>query len=201
MVLRLLSEARRPSAKVIFVPGKLVTLVVHRELVQREPSLESKSTQTDRKEKAMTPPDPDYVMRVRTSFGRQQAMALLGAQMTEVRPGVTEIVLPFREELTQQHGFVHAGIITAIVDSACGYAALSLMPPDSGVLTIEFKVNLLSPAAGERFVARGQVVKPGRTIMVCTGEVVAERTDGTRQTVALMQATMMVVRDRAAVSD
>jgi len=141
------------------------------------------------------------VVRVRTSFGRQQAMALLGAQMTEVRPGVTEIVLPFREELTQQHGFVHGGILTAIVDSACGYAALSLMPPDVGVLTIEFKVNLLSPAAGERFVARGQVVKPGRTIMVCTGEVVAERTDGARQTVALMQATMMVVRDRSAVSD
>lgn len=149
----------------------------------------------------MTTPDPDSVVRVRTSFGRQQAMALLGAQMTEVQPGMTEIVLPFREELTQQHGFVHGGIITTIVNSACGYAALSLMPPDVGVLTIEFKVNLLSPAAGERFVARGQVVKPGRTIMVCTGEVVAERTDGARQTVALMQATMMVVRDRSAVSD
>ncbi|GHO51295.1 PaaI family thioesterase [Ktedonospora formicarum] len=149
----------------------------------------------------MIPPDPDYVVRVQTSFGRQQAMALLGAQMTEVRPGVTEIVLPFREELTQQHGFVHAGIITAIADSACGYAALSLMPPGVGVLTIEFKVNLLNPAAGERFIARGQVVKPGRTIMVCTGEVVAQRADSTQQTVALMQATMMVVRDRPTVSD
>ncbi len=149
----------------------------------------------------MTPSDPDYAGRVRTSFGRQQAMALLGTQMTEVEPGMTEIVLPFREELTQQHGFVHAGIITAIADSACGYAALSLMPPGTGVLTIEFKVNLLNPAAGERFVARGHVVKPGRTIMVCTGEVVAERADGTRQTVALMQTTMMVVRDRTAISD
>ncbi len=149
----------------------------------------------------MTRPDPDYEARVRTSFGRQQAMTLLGARMTEVQPGRTEIVLPFREELTQQHGFVHAGIITAIVDSACGYAALSLMPPDVGVLTIEFKVNLLNPAAGERFVARGQVVKPGRTIMVCTGEVVAERADGTQQTVALMQTTMMVVRDRPAILD
>jgi len=138
---------------------------------------------------------------VRNSFGRQQAMALLGAEMTEVGPGMTEIVLPFREDLTQQHGFVHAGIITAIVDSACGYAALSLMPPGVGVLTIEFKVNLLNPASGTRFVARGQVVKPGRTIMVCTGEVVAERADGTQQMVALMQTTMMVVRDRAAVSD
>jgi uncharacterized protein (TIGR00369 family) len=154
-----------------------------------------------RREQAMKPLDPDYAARVRTSFGRQQAMALLGAEMTEVGPGMTEIVLPFREELTQQHGFVHAGIITAIVDSACGYAALSLMPPGVGVLTIEFKVNLLNPAAGIRFVARGQVVKPGRTIMVCTGEAVAEREDGTQQTVALMQATMMVVRDRPAVSD
>ncbi len=149
----------------------------------------------------MTPMDPDYAARVRTSFGRQQAMALLGAEMTEVGPGMTEIVLPFREELTQQHGFVHAGIITAIVDNACGYAALSLMPPGVGVLTVEFKVNLVNPAAGTRFVARGQVVKPGRTVMVCTGEVVAERADGTRQTVVLMQATMMVVRDRDAVSD
>jgi uncharacterized protein (TIGR00369 family) len=155
----------------------------------------------DRSEQAMTTMDPDYAARVRTSFGRQQAMALLGAEMTEIGPGMTEIVLPFREELTQQHGFVHAGIITAIVDSACGYAALSLMPPGGGVLTIEFKVNLLNPAAGIRFVARGQVVKPGRTIMVCTGDVVAERADGTQQMVALMQATMMLVRDRATVSD
>lgn len=149
----------------------------------------------------MKPLDDDFAARVRNSFARQQAMTLLGAQMTKVQAGTTEVVLPFREALTQQHGFVHAGIITAIADSACGYAALSLMPPDVGVLTIEFKVNLLSPAAGERFVARGQVVKPGRTIMVCTGEVIAERGDGTQQTVALIQATMMVVRDRAAISD
>lgn len=128
-------------------------------------------------------------------------MTLLGVQMTGVEPGMTEMVLPFREELTQQHGFVHAGIITAMVDSAYGYAALSVMPPGVGVLTIEFKVNLLNPAAGVRFVARGQVVKPGRTIIVCTGAVVAERAGASQQTVALMQATMMVVRDRAAVSD
>ena len=114
----------------------------------------------------MIPSDQDFAARVRSSFDRQQAMALLGAQMTEVQAGMTAIVLPFREALTQQHGFIHAGIITAIADSACGYAALSLMPPDAGVLTIEFKVNLLNPAAGERFVARGRVVKPGRTIMV-----------------------------------
>lgn len=95
---------------------------------------------------------------------------------------MTEIVLPFRQELTQQHGFVHAGIITAVVASACGDAALSLTPPGVGVLTVAFKVNLLSGASGRRFLARGQVVKPGRTMMVCTGEV-------------------MVVRDRTAVLD
>ena len=149
----------------------------------------------------MAPLDPEYAARVRASFGRQRVMALVGAEMTEIVPGRAEIVLPFREDLTQQHGFMHAGIITAIVDSACGYAALSLMPPGAGVLTIEFKVNLLNPALGKRFVARGQVVKPGHTIMVCTGEVMAERADGIQQTIAIMQATMMVVRDRAAVSD
>jgi uncharacterized protein (TIGR00369 family) len=149
----------------------------------------------------MTDLNADDVMRVRASFERQRIMTLLGARMTEIKAGMIEIVLPFREDLTQQHGFVHAGIITAIVDSACGYAALSLMPPGVGALTIEFKVNLLNPAAGERFVARGMVMKPGRTIMVCTGEVVAERMDGTPQTVALIQSTMMVVRDRPAILD
>jgi uncharacterized protein (TIGR00369 family) len=149
----------------------------------------------------MTPAAPDFARRVRASFDRQQAMALLGARMTAIELGRVEIVLPYREELTQQHGFVHAGIVTAIADSACGYAALSLMPPDTGVLTVEFKVNLLSPAAGVRFVARGQVVKPGQSIMVCTGEVIAEREDGTERAVALMQATMMVIRDRDGVSD
>jgi uncharacterized protein (TIGR00369 family) len=149
----------------------------------------------------MTPPDPHNARRVRASFERQRAMAFMGAQLSAVAPGSAEIVLPFREELTQQHGFIHAGIITAIADSACGYAALSLMPPGVGVLTVEFKVNLLNPAAGVRFVARGQVVKPGRTIMVCTGEVTAERDDGAVATVALMQATMMVIRDRANIAD
>ncbi len=149
----------------------------------------------------MIPPDPDYAARVRSSFDRQRAMALLGARMTTLTPGAVEIVLPFREDLTQQDGFVHAGIVTAIVDSACGYAAYRLMPPGASVLTVEFKVNLLNPAAGVRFVARGQVVKPGRTLSVCTGEVVAEREDGTKRQVAIMQATMMAVLDRLAVTD
>src|SRR5262245_27574856 len=112
----------------------------------------------------MTPEDPNYAERVRASFGRQHAMEFLGAQLRAVEPGETEIVLPFREELSQQHGFIHAGIVTAIADSACGYAALSLMPSGVGVLTVEFKVNLLHPASGGRLVARGQVVKPGRTL-------------------------------------
>jgi uncharacterized protein (TIGR00369 family) len=149
----------------------------------------------------MTPHDPNYAQRVRASFSRQQVMALLGAQLRTVDPGQAEIVLPYREELSQQHGFIHAGIVTTIADSACGYAALSLMPPGVGVLTIEFKVNLLNPASGVRLVARGQVVKPGRTLMVCTGDVTAERDDGTVSPVALMQATMMVVRDRPGVTD
>jgi uncharacterized protein (TIGR00369 family) len=145
--------------------------------------------------------DPNYAERVRASFGRQRVMALLGAQLRTVDPGRTEIVLPFREELSQQHGFIHAGIVTTIADSACGYAALSLMPSGVGVLTIEFKVNLLNPAAGVRFVARGTVVKPGRTLMVCTGDVTAEREDGTARPVALMQATIMVIRDRTGITD
>ncbi len=149
----------------------------------------------------MQPHDPQFEQRVRASFARQQAMTLIGAELTEVAPGRTTIVLPFRATLTQQHGFVHAGIVTAIVDSACGYAALSLMPLDAGVLTIEYKVNLINPAAGERFVAIGAVVKPGRTIVVCTGEVRAVRADGTELAVAIMQATMMVVRERLGIQD
>jgi len=149
----------------------------------------------------VTPADPDYAARVRASFERQLAMAHLGAQLMDVSPGHVEIVLPFRQELTQQDGFVHAGIITAIVDSACGYAAFTLMPPGVGVLTVEFKVNLLNPAEGVRFVARGQVVKPGRTLTICTGEVVAERADGSVRSVALMQTTMMAVRERESTTD
>ena len=110
-------------------------------------------------------------------------------------------MLPYREELSQQHGFIHAGVVTTIADSACGYAALSLMPPGVGVLTIEFKVNLLNPASGVRLVARGRAVRPGRTLMVCTGDVMVEQDDGTVRPVALMQATMMVVRDRGGITD
>lgn len=142
------------------------------------------------------PPDPGFERRVRDSFARQRAMAYLGASLGRVEPGEVEISLPFRDELTQQHGFLHAGVATALVDTACGYAALSLMPAGAAVLTVEFKVNLLAPGQGERFVAVGRVVKAGRSVMVCTGSLSAIR-GATSREVALMQATMMVLEGRA----
>ena len=108
--------------------------------------------------------DGDFEARVRDSFARQRAMATIGAELTRVTPGVVEIELPFDEALTQQHGFLHAGVISTALDSACGYAAYSLMPAGAAVLTIEFKVNLLAPGRGERFLFRGSVTKPGRTM-------------------------------------
>lgn len=146
------------------------------------------------------PQDPQFEARVRASFARQQVMATIGATITAVEPGLVEIQTPFRPDLAQQHGFLHAGIITTIVDSACGYAALSLMPAQVGVLTIEYKVNFLAPAAGERFVARGRVTKPGRNVTVCTGDVLAVQ-EGRETPIATMLTTMMVVRDRPAILD
>lgn len=146
------------------------------------------------------PQDPQFEARVRASFARQQVMETIGATITSVEPGLVEIQIPFRPDLTQQHGFLHAGIITTIVDSACGYAALSLMPAQVGVLTIEYKVNFLAPAAGERFVARGRVTKPGRTVTVCTGDVLAVQ-EGRETPIATILTTMMVVRDRPAILD
>jgi uncharacterized protein (TIGR00369 family) len=144
--------------------------------------------------------NPDFVGRVRASFARQTVMTTLGAEMTQVLPGEVEIAMPFHANLTQQHGFLHAGVITTIVDSACGYAALTLMPADTGVLTVEYKVNFVAPAAGERFIARGRVTKPGRTLTICTGDVFALR-DGEERHVATMLTTMMAIRDRANVTD
>lgn len=138
----------------------------------------------------LEPPDPNFETRVRASFAAQPMMRTLGARIIRVAPGAVQIELPFNPALTQQDGFIHAGAITSIVDSACGYAAFSLMPADAAVLTVEFKVNLLNPARGERFVAIGKVVKPGRTLTVCSGEVVAYA-DGATRPVAMMQATMM----------
>lgn len=140
------------------------------------------------------PQDPQFEQRVRASFARQAVMATLGATLLRVAPGEVDIAAPYRADLAQQHGFLHAGILATILDSACGYAAFSLMPAGSAVLSIEFKINLLAPAAGERLIARGRVVRAGRTITVSTADGVMER-DGEEKLVATMQGTMMCVRD------
>ena len=139
------------------------------------------------------PRDPDYERRVRESFARQRAMETLGMRLLRVAPGEVEIGLDFRGELTQQHGYLHAGIVTAAVDTACGYAALTLTDAGAEVLSIEFKLNLLSPAAGDSFVARARVVRAGRNVTVCAGDVFALR-GGEEKLVATMLATMMTVR-------
>jgi uncharacterized protein (TIGR00369 family) len=140
----------------------------------------------------INPPDPEFETRVRASFNDQQVMQAIGATLVAVGRGEARIELPFSPELTQQHGYLHAGIIGTIVDSACGYAAYTLMPADSEVLTVEYKVNFLAPATGEKFVAIGRVIKPGRTLTVCAGEVWAYHQSGKKQ-VAVIQATMMMV--------
>ena len=132
--------------------------------------------------------------RVRDSFARQAAMASIGAVLTRVKPGEVMIELPVRPDLSQQHGFVHAGVVTMIVDTACGYAALTRMPPGAAVLTVEYKVNFLSPASGEKLVARGWVIKPGKTLSVCQGEVHAWK-GGEDRLVAVMLATMIARED------
>ena len=142
----------------------------------------------------MSPADPNYEARVRASFAKQQFMATLGANLTTVQPGEVSIELPFRADLTQQHGFLHAGVVTSVIDSACGYAALTLMPPDRAVLSVEFKVNLIAPAQGATFQARGRVVRAGRTLTVCTGDL---RVVGSESVIAMMQATMMAVEGRS----
>lgn len=134
--------------------------------------------------------NPTFVEEVRESFARQTIMSLIGGELTRVEPGIIEISLPYRTDLTQQHGYVHAGIITTIADSACGYAAYTLMPPGSDVLAVEFKVNLLRPAKGETFVARAEVIKSGRTLTVVRADVHALSKDR-RELVAIMQGTMM----------
>src|SRR6185436_13025340 len=134
------------------------------------------------------PKDPSYAERVRASFARQKAMGLIGARLTEVAPGATEIRLPYREDLTQQKGYVHGGILGMIADSACGYAAYSLMPATSSLVTVEYKINILAPARGD-LVARGEVIRPGRTLTVTRAEV--HDAQGTH--VASMQQTLMAL--------
>lgn len=148
--------------------------------------------------------DPDFERRVRDSFARQALMRTLGATIERVAPGEVTIALPFRRDHTQQHGFLHAGAAASVMDSACGYAALTLMERGAAVLSVEFKVNLLAPARGDRFEARGRVVRAGRTITVVSAELVAFG-EGDEEVepavVAVMTGTMMAVRDRPALAD
>ena len=141
------------------------------------------------------PRDPDFEAKVRESFGKQTAMQSLGAVIVRVEPGEVEIEMAYRTDFTQQHGFLHGGIVTAIVDSACGYAALSLSVPETAVLTVEYKVNFVAPAKGDWLLARGEVVRPGSTITVCKGDVFAYE-GGDEKLVASMLSTMMLMPNR-----
>lgn len=136
------------------------------------------------------PRNPNYENRVRESFKRQKIMDLLGARMEVVEPGYTEIHLPYKTDLSQQHGFFHGGVVGIIADSAGGYAAFSLMAADSSVLTVEYKLNLLAAADGDLLIARGQVVKPGRTLTICQVETFVIKND-VEKLCAMMQMTLM----------
>ncbi len=147
-----------------------------------------------------SPQDPNFEARVRESFARQGLMETLGASIAHVSLGGVDIALSPSPAVSQQHGFVHAGAVASIADSAAGYAALTLMPPGAGVLTAEFKINLLAPAVGERILARGRVVKAGRTLTLAQADVFAER-EGQEKLIAVLTATLMTIEGRAGVGD
>jgi uncharacterized protein (TIGR00369 family) len=136
----------------------------------------------------MNAPDPHFAARIRESFGRQKAMALIGASLARVEAGEVEVALPWRDDLTQQKGFVHGGVIGMIADTACGYSAFSLMPVGGSLVTVEYKMNILKPGRGA-LVARGKVIRPGRTLTVARAEVYAD--DGSH--VATMLQTLMAL--------
>jgi uncharacterized protein (TIGR00369 family) len=137
------------------------------------------------------PRNPSFAAEIEQSFAKQKIMGLIGAELTRVEPGVVEITLPYRADLAQQHGYLHAGVVTTIADSACGYAAYSLMPENSEVLSVEFKVNLLRPAKGEVFLAVAEVIKSGRTLSVVRADVFGLDQGGRRELVATMLGTMI----------
>jgi uncharacterized protein (TIGR00369 family) len=147
----------------------------------------------------MQPAAPDFEKRVRESFARQEFMTTLGASLDRVEPGAVEIRMPIRAAVAQQHGFVHAGAIASIADSACGYAAFSLMPDNAGVLAVEFKINLMAPGKGDTLIARARVLRAGRTLTVCQADVFAS-TNGAERQVALLTSTVMTVLDRPGVT-
>lgn len=134
--------------------------------------------------------NPDFEGTVRESFARQSLMTLFGAELTRVAPGEVDVELPFRDDLGQQNGLLHAGVVTTIADVACGYSALTLMPAGADVISVEFKLNLLAPGRGDRFIARGRVIRAGRTITVCRADVFA-MASGNETLIATMLATMM----------
>jgi uncharacterized protein (TIGR00369 family) len=138
--------------------------------------------------------NPAFAEEIKASFAKQTIMGLIGAELSRVEPGIIEITLPYRADLAQQHGYLHAGIVTTIADSACGYAAYSLMPPKSEVLSVEFKVNLMRPAKGETFVAVAEVVKSGKTLTVVRADVFGVDHSGERELVATMLGTMMCLQ-------
>lgn len=142
----------------------------------------------------------EYKQKVIESFNRQEIMKTLNASILSIQPGIIELEFPYQAHLTQQHGFIHAGIVSTVLDSACGYAAFSLMPENAAVLTIEFKVNFLSPAKGERFIAIGKVKKPGKNITVTEGELFSY-IEGKKKSVAIMVGTIMSVYDRKGIKN
>jgi uncharacterized protein (TIGR00369 family) len=146
------------------------------------------------------PTDPAFAERVRSSFAKQHAMALIRATLPVVEPGRTEIHLPHWEGVEQQHGFVHGGVVGMIADSAAGYAAMTVVPASASVLTVEYKMNLVAPADGEKLIARGKVVRPGRTLIVTQGEVFAVK-EGKESLCALMQQTIMVMHGKGEKQD
>ena len=147
-----------------------------------------------------TPKDPAFAARVQASFAKQGLMTSLGARLVHIAPGMAEVALAASPSVSQQHGFIHAGALAAIADTAAGYAALSLMPPGVGVLTTEFKINLVAPAKGSGVRARGRVVKAGRTLTLSQTEVFAE-SDGAEKLVALLTATLMTIEGRDRIAD
>ncbi|NKB88364.1 MAG: hotdog fold thioesterase [Acidobacteria bacterium] len=144
-----------------------------------------------------TPQDPDFEARTRASFARQTFMATLGAQMSAVRSGYVEIVMAYNDQLTQQHGYMHGVALAGIADSAAGYAAFTLMAPDESPLSVEYKVNMLRPGAGERFIARANVIKAGRTLSVVQANVFAVDADGNEKLLQTMLQTMIALAGKS----
>jgi uncharacterized protein (TIGR00369 family) len=140
------------------------------------------------------PRNPSFAEEIKQSFSKQTIMSLIGAELSRVEPGIVEITLPYRADLAQHHGFLHAGVVTTIADSACGYAAYSLMPPKSEILSVEFKVNLLRPAKGEVFLALAEVIKSGKTLTVARADVFGLDQGGHRELIATMLGTMMCLQ-------